>query len=81
VNFVELLRVTVVFEPLAGSVPVQPPDATQLVALLDDHVKVDVEPPLTVVGLAVSVTEGAGAVTDTVTPWVATPPGPEHVRE
>ncbi len=66
---------------MTGSVPVQPPEATQLVALLDDQVKVDVDPLLTVVALAVRVTVGAGAVTDTVTPWVATPPGPEHVRE
>jgi hypothetical protein len=81
VNFVELLRATVVFEPLTGSVPAQPPDATQLFALVDDHVKVDVDPLLSVVGVAARVTEGAGAVTDTVMPWVATPPGPEHVRK
>ncbi len=80
VNFVELLRETVVFEPLTGSVPAQPPDAMQIVALVDVQIKVDTDPLFTVVGLAARVTEGAGAVTDTVMPWVATPPGPEHVR-
>jgi hypothetical protein len=81
VKSVVLLRATVVCEPRKGSAPVQPPDATQLVASVDDHSKVAVDPLFTVVGLAEIVTVGAGVVTVTVTAWVATPPGPEQVRE
>ena len=47
-------------EPLAALAPLQPPDAVQLVASVDDHVSVDAAPLATVVGLAVSVTVGAG---------------------
>jgi hypothetical protein len=67
VNFVVALSATVVCEPLKGSVPPQPPEATQLVALVDDQVRVDVAPLFNVVGLAVIVTTGAGGLTDTVT--------------
>ena len=68
-------------EPLRALVPVQPPDAVQLAALVDDQFRV-VEPPLaTVVGVAVSVTEGAdGCVTVTFTDCVASPPGPVQVN-
>jgi hypothetical protein len=56
----------VAWEPLAARVPLHPPEATQEVALLEDQVRIDVPPLLTVVGLALSVTEGAGVVTVTV---------------
>ena len=49
-------------EPVAGIVPVQVPEAAQLLALVEDQVKVDKPPFETVVGLAVSLTVGAGAV-------------------
>lgn len=67
-------------EPLRALVPVQPPDAVQLVALVDDQLSV-VEPPLAIVdGAAVSVTEGAaGCVTVTFTDCVADPPAPVQV--
>jgi hypothetical protein len=81
VNFVVVLRATVVIEPLTGSVPPQPPDAVQLVAWVEDQVNVDVEPLFSVVGLALMVTTGAGSVTETVAVWVATPPAPVHVNE
>ena len=57
--------------------PLQAPDAVQLVAFVELQVSVD-EPPLaTLVGFAVSETDGAGpAVTDTVTRRVAVPPVP-----
>jgi len=61
-------------------VPAQPPEATQLVALLEDQVSFEIEPLFRVVGFAVSVTAGAGSMTETVTAWVATPPTPEHVK-
>ncbi len=57
--------------PLIGIVPLQPPEAVQEVALVDDHVKVDAAPLLTVLGLAESVTAGAD--------WVALPPVPVQV--
>ena len=68
-------------EPLKVLVPVHPPDAEQPVALADDQFSV-AEPPLaTVVGVAVSVTEGAaGCVTVTFTDCVTSPPAPVHVN-
>ena len=63
---------------LVGWVPVQPPEAVQLVALVELHVSVE-EPPLaTLVGFAVSVTDGGGGGAETVTVAVcdALPPGP-----
>ncbi len=64
--------------PLVGIVPLHPPEAVQEVALVDDHVKVDAAPLLTVLGLADRVTTGAAWVTETVTDWVALPPVPVH---
>jgi hypothetical protein len=66
VKLAAAVRFEVVCEPLVGSGPLQLPVATQEVALLEDHVKVDALPLLTVVGLALSVTDGAGVVTVTV---------------
>ncbi len=63
-----------------ASEPLQPPDAAQEVALVDDHVKVEVAPLATVVGLALSVTVGAGVVTVTVANCAALPPAPVQVR-
>lgn len=42
-------------------VPLQPPDAVQEVALVDDQLSVEALPLETLVGLAASVTGGAGA--------------------
>ena len=53
--------------PLVASLPLQPPEAAQEVAFVDDHVRVDAAPLLTVVGFPVSVTVGTGVVTVTVT--------------
>jgi len=53
-------------EPLTALVPTQAPEALQEVALMADQVKVDPLPLATVLGLAESVTVGAGEVTDTV---------------
>ena len=71
-------------DPAVGLVPNQFPDAVQLVASVDDQLKVMVPPRLTLAGLAVSVTIGAtaaGAVlTVTVTLSLAVPPSPVQVR-
>ena len=62
--------------PFVGSLPDQPPDAVQLLALLEDQLRVADPPLLRAVGLALRLTEGAGAETLTVTDWVALPPAP-----
>ena len=55
--------------------PVQPPEAVHAVALLDDHVSVELLPEVTLVGLAVSVTVGAvGWLTVTIAVLLALPP-------
>ena len=50
-----------VCEPDVAFVPLQPFEAVQLVALVLDHVSVELPPELTVVGLAEIVTVGATA--------------------
>lgn len=66
--------------PPVALVPLHPPLAVQLVALVDDQLSVDDPPLTTVVGFAVSVTEGGdGCVTVTLTDCVADPPTPLHV--
>ena len=59
--------------------PLQPPEALQLVASVELHVNVDDPPLLTLVGLAVRVTVGAG-MTVTVTASLALPPAPVQVN-
>jgi hypothetical protein len=66
VKLVAAVRSAVAWEPLVAMLPLQPPEATQEVALLEDQVSVEALPLLTVVGLALRVTEGAGVVTVTV---------------
>lgn len=63
-------------EPLIALLPDQPPEAVQEVALVDDQLNVDALPLATVLGLAVKLTVGAGAVTETVADCVALPPVP-----
>lgn len=81
VNLVAALKATVVYEPRVGFVPVQPFEAVQAVALVEDQVSVDDAPLLTVLGLAFMVTAGLGVLTVTVADWAALPPGPVHVSE
>lgn len=66
-------------EPLVALVPDQAPVALQEVALVEDQVNVDVPPLATVLGPALKVTVGAGAVTETVADCVALPPPPVQV--
>jgi hypothetical protein len=69
----------VLCEPLTALVPDQPPVAVQEVALVEDQVSVALLPLATVLGLALKLTVGAGAVTDTVADWLALPPVPVQV--
>ena len=71
-----VVKAAVVTVPLAALVPLQPPDAVQLVAFVADQVSVDVAPLLMVLGLAERVTVGAAAVTVTVADCAAVPPEP-----
>jgi hypothetical protein len=79
-NWVAAVRFEVLCEPLVALTPLQPPEAAQEAAFVDDHVSVDAAPLLTVVGLPVSVTVGTGVVTVTVTDWEALPPLPLQVN-
>ncbi len=67
VNVVAALSDPVLPLPLVGSFPDQPPEALQLLALVDVQLSTDDPPLVTVVGLAFKVTVGlAGAETWTV---------------
>ena len=79
VNFVVAVRAGVANDPAVASAPLQPPEAAQAVALVDDQVNDDVEPLWTVAGFAVRVTVGAGEVTETVADCAALPPLPLQV--
>lgn len=63
---------------LVAWVPVQPPEAVQLVALVELQVSVEDPPLATLAGFAVSVTDGGGGGAETVTvaDCEALPPGP-----
>ena len=66
--------------PLIVLIPAQPPEAVQLVALVEDQLSVEEAPLLMLVGFAFKLTVGlAGAETLTVTDRAALPPGPLHV--
>lgn len=60
--------------------PDQAPEATHDVAFVDDHVSVALLPLEMALGLALKVTVGAAALTETVADWVEVPPVPVHVR-
>jgi hypothetical protein len=79
VNFVVAVRAGVDAVPAVASEPLQPPEAVQAVALVDDQVNAAVAPLLTVAGFAVRVTAGAAVVTDTVADCAALPPLPLQV--
>ncbi len=68
VKVVFAVRDPVDFEPVVASLPDQPPEAVQLVALVEDQVNVALLPLVTVLGDALKVTVGAGVgeVTETV---------------
>ena len=56
--------------------PDQAPEAVQAVALLDDQVRDAALPRVIELGVAVKVTVGAVALTETIAVCVALPPGP-----
>jgi len=66
-------------DPLVASLPLQPPEAVQEVAFLDDQDKVELLPLAMVLGLALKLTVGAGEVTVTVADCAALPPAPVQV--
>jgi len=66
-------------EPLAANVPLQPPEAVQEVALLDDQVNVVLPPDGTVLGLALIEAVGGALDRATVTDWDPEPPAPVQV--
>jgi hypothetical protein len=84
VKVVVLVRPLRVSLPNVVLVPDQPSKASQVVASVDDQLRM-VEPPDEIeVGLAVSETVGTGggggASTVTTTDWLAEPPAPEQVN-
>jgi hypothetical protein len=62
-------------------VPLQPPDAVHDVALVELQVRVDVPPLAIVVGFAVSMTVGLGAMVTVVDVALLVPPAPVQVNE
>jgi hypothetical protein len=77
---VVVVRDVVFAEPVVVSVPDQPPEAAQEVALLELQLKVDELLLFTVLGLALKATVGAAAVTVTVEDCAALPPVPVQVN-
>lgn len=74
------VRAPVGCEPAAALVPAQAPEAVQEVALVADQVSVELPPLATVLGAALKLTVGAGAVTETVADCEALlPPVPVQV--
>ena len=65
---------------MAALAPDQAPDDMQDVALVADHVSMELLPLGTELGAADKVTVGAGVVTETVADWVALPPLPVQLR-
>jgi hypothetical protein len=73
------LRAPVDWEPLRVFAPDQAPEALQAVALLVDQLKVALPPLVSELGVAVKLTVGEGALTETVADCAADPPGPVQV--
>jgi hypothetical protein len=83
VKVVLFVRLLIAWLPEVCRFPVQPPDAVQAVAFVDDQVSWVLPPLATLVGLAFNVTVGADgcwAETVTVTESMAVPPSPVQVR-
>ena len=76
------VRAPVVCDPLTALVPDQAPEAVHDVALVEDQVKVELPPLVTVLGLALIVTVAVGlGLTVTVVDCAALPPAPVQVNE
>jgi len=74
------VRLPVACEPVTASVPDQACEATQAVALVDAHDSTEALPLVTVLGLALKVTVGAGELTVTVADCAAVPPVPVQLK-
>jgi hypothetical protein len=68
------------FVPLVAIEPLQPPDAVQAVAWVEDQLNVELPPLATLAALALSETLGGAADTVTVADCDAEPPVPLQVR-
>ena len=80
VKVVVALSAPVLELPLVGSLPDQPPEAVQLLALVEDQLSIADPPLLTLVGFALRLTVGLTRVeTLTVTDCVVLPPAPLQV--
>ena len=66
--------------PLVASVPVQPPPVVQEIAFVLDQVRVELLPEAIVIGLAVNVTVGAGAIVTVALAGAVVPPAPVQVN-
>lgn len=67
-------------EPVIASLPDHACEATQAVALVDDHDSIEALPLATVLGVALKVTVGAGELTVTVADCAAVPPVPVQLK-
>ena len=87
VNVLELVNAPLDWLPEIALLPDHAPEATQEVALVDDHVSVEDPPLATDAGFAASDTvgtgDGGGGMPDTMTvvEVLALPPAPVQVRE
>jgi hypothetical protein len=70
----------VALEPLVGIEPVQPPDAVQVLAFVEDQVSVELPPRATLPGLALNDTLGTPADAVTVAVCDVVPPLPVQVK-
>jgi hypothetical protein len=65
--------------PLVGSLPLQPPEAVQVLAFVAFQVRVAAPPLVMLDGFAVSVTIATGRVTVAIAVALALPPSPLQV--
>jgi hypothetical protein len=79
-NVVLALSAPVLAEPEVAFVPLHPPVALHEVALVDDQVKVEAPPLVTLLGEALIVAVGAGVVTATLVEALELPPAPVQTR-
>jgi hypothetical protein len=80
VKLVVVVSAPVLWEPDVALPPLQPPDAVQEVALVEDQVSVLLLPLLMLVGDADSETVGVAALTETVALVCAVPPDPVQLK-
>ncbi len=73
-------RLPVDCEPWGASAPDQAPEAEQDAALVDDQRRVALPPLVSELGVALRLTVGGDAFTETVADWAALPPAPVQVN-